>query len=229
MNPTVGDVATLDYTLTVAGVLTNADVQLTLTAPDGTITTPGFTHPTTGKWTADVLVDQAGVWLYRWVASGAATDVEDGSFVVDPLNSRPAWLPTPDEVHSQIPTRPAFTDTSVPSVGDVSNVIRLVADSLAAEFPALPATAYPVAKAYVTYSAAAILEAKYDPEQQFGGDTAQMTMLDQRAGVELQRLRNLYASGSGLVAPGARAFTIGGLPDTYRPGVVTPLGYFPAY
>lgn len=85
----VGRVATLTYTLTVADVLTDATVTLTITAPDGTSTTPGPTHAGTGTYTADILITQAGTWTYRWAASGAATDVETGTFraaVADPTS-----------------------------------------------------------------------------------------------------------------------------------------------
>lgn len=83
MSINVGDLPTLTYALTVAGVPTAATVTLTLTAPDGTTSTPAVTaSATVGTYTATALMSQAGTWAYRWVASGAATDVETGLFEV---------------------------------------------------------------------------------------------------------------------------------------------------
>ena len=78
----VGDVATLTYNLTVSGTPTDATVALTVTAPDGTVTTPAVSHTGLGAYEANVPVNQAGRWSYAWTASGAATDVERGVFTV---------------------------------------------------------------------------------------------------------------------------------------------------
>jgi len=78
----VGDVASLDYELRVAGVLTDATVAVTVTAPDGTVSHPSATHNSTGSYTATFTVDQAGTWQYVFTASGAATDVERGNIQV---------------------------------------------------------------------------------------------------------------------------------------------------
>lgn len=79
---TIGDVAQLDYTVTVAGALTDATVTVTVTAPDGTETAAAVTHVSTGTYRALVLVDQSGTWQYQWEASGSAVDTEDGTFDV---------------------------------------------------------------------------------------------------------------------------------------------------
>jgi hypothetical protein len=63
-------------------VPTNATVVLTVTAPDGTTSTPATNNPATGTYNAAVAATQAGLWLYRWVATGAATTAEDGQFYV---------------------------------------------------------------------------------------------------------------------------------------------------
>lgn len=78
----VGDVATLTYTLTVAGAPTDATVTLNVTAPDGTVSTPAVTHTGLGLYEADIPATQAGRWYYTWTASGAATDVENGAYSV---------------------------------------------------------------------------------------------------------------------------------------------------
>lgn len=88
MSLNAGDVATLTYHLTVAGVPATATVALTLTAPDGTTSTPAVSEAPTGTFTAEAIVGQAGTWRYRWAASGAATDVEAGGFAVTDPASR---------------------------------------------------------------------------------------------------------------------------------------------
>lgn len=81
----VGDVVPLEYRVLVDEVLTDATVALTVTAPDGTTSTPAVTHASTGIYTADASATAEGVWYYRWYASGAATDVTTGQYVVDAL------------------------------------------------------------------------------------------------------------------------------------------------
>lgn len=89
----VGDIATLDYSLTVSGVPTDATVVLTVTAPDGTSSSPSVTHPGVGSYRGDVPLTQAGIWSYTWTASGEATDVETGAFLVGDAGIGVALLP----------------------------------------------------------------------------------------------------------------------------------------
>ena len=79
----IGDTPKLTFTVRVDNVLTDAaSVVLTLTKPDNTISTPTVSHPSTGTYTATLVTDQAGQWLYRWVATTPST-VEDGAFFVE--------------------------------------------------------------------------------------------------------------------------------------------------
>jgi hypothetical protein len=76
----IGDAVPLVYTISAA-----ATVTLTITAPDGTITTPTPTAggaPPAVTYTHNQAATQAGTWLYRFVATGAVTDAEEGSFYV---------------------------------------------------------------------------------------------------------------------------------------------------
>jgi hypothetical protein len=76
----LGDAVPLVYTINAV-----ATVTLTVTAPDGTTTTPGTTQggaPPAVTYTANVPATQAGTWRYRFVATGAATDAEQGQFYV---------------------------------------------------------------------------------------------------------------------------------------------------
>ena len=74
----VDDAITLTYTLGVT-----ATVTLAVTKPDGTVSNPTPTESPTGVYTAVLLLDQAGTWLYKFKATGAATDAEDGYFFVE--------------------------------------------------------------------------------------------------------------------------------------------------
>ena len=90
----VGDAVTLTYTLTPA---TTATVTLTVTKPDASTTNPSTVESPTGTFKATFALDQAGVWTYKFVATGAATDAEDGWFKVEP-NVVPNQYVTVDDV-----------------------------------------------------------------------------------------------------------------------------------
>lgn len=60
---------------------TDATVVLNVTAPDGTESTPSTSHVST-TWSASVTANQYGTWLFAWVVTGTASNVEIGSFGV---------------------------------------------------------------------------------------------------------------------------------------------------
>lgn len=67
-----------------AGTLTDADVTVAVTRPDGTIV-PGLivAHDSTGMYHVDVPAVEPGPWMWSWTASGAvATSVYAGQFWV---------------------------------------------------------------------------------------------------------------------------------------------------
>lgn len=78
----IGDVLPLAWTITVAGVPTNATVTVTVTKPDGTSSSPAVTNPATGSYAANYTPTVNGQHIFRWVATGAVTAAESGSFVV---------------------------------------------------------------------------------------------------------------------------------------------------
>lgn len=96
----VGDQALLQHEVRVSGALTNATVVLSVTAPDGTATTPSVSHPSTGTYTATVSVDQAGPWEYTWTMSGAVIDVASGMFSAQ--NPATPVYATPDQVKNYV-------------------------------------------------------------------------------------------------------------------------------
>lgn len=93
----VGDAYQLTYTLTnAAGTPTNATVTVTVTRPDATADTPTVTNPSTGTYVATGGCTQAGLWLYRFAATGAVTDTEDGSFQVNPNATATLYATVPE-------------------------------------------------------------------------------------------------------------------------------------
>jgi hypothetical protein len=79
----LGDAVTLTTTVVdTDGTATNTTMVLTLTAPDGTSSTPSISNPTTGTYTAVVTPDQVGTWLFNWAGTGAVVVADSGQFTV---------------------------------------------------------------------------------------------------------------------------------------------------
>lgn len=66
------------------GALTSATVTITLTAPDGTSSSPDIANPSTGIYRASPTVDQLGLWVGAWTTSGTVVTVTPFSFSVGP-------------------------------------------------------------------------------------------------------------------------------------------------
>lgn len=83
-----GDVVTLGNTFKVAGVATDPTlVSLAVTTPGGSTTTYTYaaaeiTKSGTGVYSKNITASAAGIWRYTWTGTGAAADVQDGSFTV---------------------------------------------------------------------------------------------------------------------------------------------------
>ena len=77
----LGDVVTLTATVKdTAGAPANAGTMVcTVTAPDGTTSTPSVANPSTGTYTAQLTPASAGRYQVRWLATGANA----GAFVQD--------------------------------------------------------------------------------------------------------------------------------------------------
>lgn len=63
-------------------LVTNATVSAAVTKPDATTAVPSVTSNGDGTYYADILGDQSGFWLYTFTATGTASGVDAGQFVV---------------------------------------------------------------------------------------------------------------------------------------------------
>jgi hypothetical protein len=89
-----GDAVPLVYTLP-----DTATVVLTVTAPDGTESTPTLTTSgaaPTVTYAGAVLADEPGLWRWRFLATGNITDAEAGHFSVRPTLSGNVYTSLPE-------------------------------------------------------------------------------------------------------------------------------------
>lgn len=83
----IGDLVQINVTFTTvaSGAAINpTSVVITVRAPDGTISTPAVSNPTTGTYTAQVAITMAGEWLWHAAGTGAAQAATQGAFSVEP-------------------------------------------------------------------------------------------------------------------------------------------------
>jgi hypothetical protein len=94
MSYDLGDAIPLVYTLNAT-----ATVTLTVTAPDGAVSNPSTTQggaPPAVTYTGYVSANQAGLWRYRFAATGAVTDAESGQFYVSPALDDTVYTTVPE-------------------------------------------------------------------------------------------------------------------------------------
>jgi hypothetical protein len=144
-----------------------------------------------GLYSATLLPDVAGTWLYRWETTGPGEGAHEGGFTVTArfTTPGPAWTPSPAQVAVHVPTRGPFTSTSRPTAAQVAELAVQVAHGLALEIGdrTLTAAQQAVARSYTEHATAARVEYGWFPEQQDrDGVGAQQ---DLWAGQELVRLR----------------------------------------
>lgn len=59
-------------------------VTITVRAPDGTLTNPPNTNPSVGEYHTAQLLDQAGIWRWRWEGqTGSSMAISEGSVCAD--------------------------------------------------------------------------------------------------------------------------------------------------
>jgi hypothetical protein len=97
----VGDTVTLSNTFSVGGTPTSPTATtLVVTKPDGSLlsysTADSTLTVTTGVVSKDVIADQAGTWSYKWTGTGAAADIEDGSFEIAAVHSNRLYVSLAD-------------------------------------------------------------------------------------------------------------------------------------
>lgn len=86
--PGSNELATVSNTFSVNGTPTDpTTVTLVVTSPTGTEDTytqadGDFTHSSTGVYSIDIACTEAGTWSYEWTGTGAASDVQAGTWTV---------------------------------------------------------------------------------------------------------------------------------------------------
>jgi hypothetical protein len=120
-------------------------------------------------------------------------------------------IPTPEQVHALIPTRPVFTATTRPTTAEVETIIANKAaevDIETSDTATLPADLIAYARSAITFGAAADIEQGYYPEQQFG-EGSQARSLSATYLRMLDRLKaQVDASGSGVRLARSAAITL---------------------
>lgn len=125
------EIATIGNTFAVSGVNTDpTTVSLTITDPDGTATTYTYagatiTKTSTGIYTKDIPCSTAGVWLYLWVGTGAASDAVAGTWTVQPVGEQNYC--TLEEVKSRVgiaQTETAYDFEILTKLGSVTKGIN---------------------------------------------------------------------------------------------------------
>jgi len=88
------ELATLTNVFKVSGTATDPTaISLTVTDPQGTATTYTYalaeiTRSSAGTYTKDIPCTLAGIWHYKWVGTGTASDVVEGSWTVQPVGDQ---------------------------------------------------------------------------------------------------------------------------------------------
>lgn len=200
----VGELVVLRASTRVGAQPTDAaTVSITVRDPAGTETTATFpdvipgdgltvVRDAVGEYHRDFVPLMPGVHTVQVVATGQPASVQEWTFSV--ARSRlgagvfeAPWVPMAAEVREEMPGREA----ALARYGDIK-IDALLAqrgESLAAELPSpLPSRLHPVARLYLIYSVASILEDRLFPEQS-SLDGSNAERLDRRAGAELLRLR----------------------------------------
>lgn len=125
----IGDDVAVTTTVRVDGTLTDpATIVLTVTDPDGVVSTPSIDHPSVGEYRALVPATAAGRWSYVWETTDP-TGVEHGHFDVradPPPPGRLAALAAVTDLEARL-GRP-LTDTEAARaqtlLGDASALVR---------------------------------------------------------------------------------------------------------
>jgi hypothetical protein len=110
------ELATLTNTFRVGGVLTNpTTVALVVTDPTGdatTYNTGDLTNSSTGVWTKDIPCTEVGTWSYKWTGTGAASDVDAGTWKVSAAPASDLYC-TPAELKSRTGISDSYDDAEI--------------------------------------------------------------------------------------------------------------------
>lgn len=156
---------------------------LTVTAPDGTTSTPTVTAGTPSGGTvrltaAAVTYDQAGRWVLGWEVTGVGAGAEDLVVYVvpQPTAGGPTWLPGRSRVANYVPGRTLAVDSETHQLTFDSTtrptgtmVDRLIADAAArvtARVGTLNTNLHELASVIVALLTAAAVERGFPDDQQ---------------------------------------------------------------
>lgn len=101
-------------------------VTLTVMAPDGSETVysvPPIVRDSTGVYHYDLALTEAGLYRYRWAASGNITAVQEGVLSVSPSS---LIAPSPIDLTTVALVQQWLNDNSIPSVGGTENIQQCI-------------------------------------------------------------------------------------------------------
>lgn len=196
-----------------AGNPANAgSMTLTVTLPDGSTATPGFTNTVTGIYVPGTYETvQAGPHWVRWKGSGTNFAASEEAFYVYPAGSAKPWRPTLTGVGALVPTRtlnqaPAdatdptytgtFAATTIPTAAQVdaliTEAVAWVAGSVGTVLPVFT----PLAEAVAAMRTAGLVLTAYPYTEDGAPDGTAQRWLDQ-ADAALKQLVAANASAGG--------------------------------
>jgi hypothetical protein len=115
------ELATLTNTFRVAGVATDpTTITLVVTDPLGAATTYTYagatiTRTSAGLYTKDIPCTDVGTWSYEWTGTGAASDVDGGTWLVRQAPSSDLYC-TPEELKSRTGITDNLDDAEIAGV-----------------------------------------------------------------------------------------------------------------
>jgi len=158
-----------------AGQLANAGAMtLTVTLPDGSTATPGFTNPSPGRYSPGVYIPvQSGPIFARWHGTGLNEAADEQAFYVRSLLSALPWVPALRAVAALVPNRTldqtqsdplvggVFTANTVPTEDQAAELLDQAVAEVAGTLGAVDPSLYDMARSCATMRAAGRVELAY--------------------------------------------------------------------
>lgn len=136
----LGSTRRIEAEFTADGVPTDpTTTTLTVTAPDGTETTPAPTHDGDGEYHHDQLLDQSGRWTFAWVGTGdVPASFTETIIVLDPAKTGGAGVCEPwitwDDVTLLCSNAPTFPDETAETMQAIAlDYAQTIVDALSCD------------------------------------------------------------------------------------------------